>query len=584
LKNAKAAKATGSDLPIKLALAALLLFFLPSVLSAETSIPVVIVGADARLQDNIKLTLGDIQAEDLENYYFSSQLPERIGKAIHAMGYYQAKFDYVVEEQPEAGKLIRIKVQAGNAAVWEAPNISVDGEASELKKVGDLVKNTPFIVGTAMTHADYDNYKQLLIDSCIQEGYQNATFTRSELRINAKSNTAKAVITIDSGVRYKIASTSYRGSRLDQDVLDRLAIAASGDWYNRRLVTKQYKTLLDSLYFSSVRIEPTFNHIEGLVTLVIELQDAPRNDILLGAGFATDLGPKLSIRWSKPAVNKKGHSFRSELELTETLQQLTTNYQIPTGRRLDQFMEWGSGIEQKTVEDTESLLFTTGLNFHSSKNNWQQIVGVNIESDHYQQGSESRQATTYFMPTASWSYLKMNSGGNRGHRLWLNTQASTEDLYSDTDFIHILAGAKILLPLTDSHAVIARAEVGAVLSNNFEELPSSKRFFTGGDQTVRGYSFESLAPKNTDGSLKGGDRLTVASLEYRWRFSKRWGLATFVDTGRAYFNSSDSFHTGAGIGIRWFSPLGQLRIDLAHPIDDDEHDGYQLHISMGPAI
>jgi translocation and assembly module TamA len=127
-------------------------------------------------------------------------------------------------------------------------------------------------------------------------------------------------------------------------------------------------------------------------------------------------------------------------------------------------------------------------------------------------------------------------------------------------------------------------EVGVLLNDDFDNVPLSKRFFTGGDQTVRGYNFESLSPRDSAGDLIGGDRLNVASVEYRWRFKPQWALALFVDSGRAYFDSSAPFRTGAGFGGRWFSPIGQVSVDLAFPISDAEYDGFQIHISMGPSI
>ena len=126
--------------------------------------------------------------------------------------------------------------------------------------------------------------------------------------------------------------------------------------------------------------------------------------------------------------------------------------------------------------------------------------------------------------------------------------------------------------------------MGILINDDFDKVPSSKRFFTGGDQTVRGYQFESLSSRNSESDLIGGDRLNVVSLEYRWRFKPHWAVATFVDSGRAYINSKEPFHTGAGVGIRWLSPIGQMSMDVAMPVNDNEYDGFQIHISMGPSI
>jgi translocation and assembly module TamA len=181
-------------------------------------------------------------------------------------------------------------------------------------------------------------------------------------------------------------------------------------------------------------------------------------------------------------------------------------------------------------------------------------------------------------------YLHLPSPGDKGQRFWLNLQATTKDLYSDTSFVRLLSGFKVLYPTIKNHSVIARAEFGVLINQHFDEVPSSKRFFTGGDQTVRGFGFETLAPRNEDGEVIGGDRLNLVSLESQWRVSSAYALALFVDSGRAYFDSAEPFRSGAGIGLRWFSPVGQIRFDLATPINDSYYSGFQFHISMGPPI
>lgn len=551
---------------------------------AGEPVAVDIVGADKKLAENIKLSLGTIERAELNNSFFARQLTAMIEKSIRGMGYYQAKFTTEVIAADETTATLRITVDKGKPVVWEKAAIQVKGDADQLPELQTLLAKPPFVPGMVMQHPVYDEYKQRIIDICIKNGYQNAKFSRSELRINIKENKARAFITVDSGTRYKISSINYSGSNLSDEILDSLAVLTVGDWYSRRLVTRQYRALLDSQYFSSVSVDPVHNHQQGLVSIQIILQDSSPNDVLLGAGFDTDLGPQFTIKWSKPIISSKGHSFNSSLELAESVQEITARYQIPVGHPLDRYIELGAGVQNKTVEDTESILITTGLNLHTSKNKWKRVFGINIESEQYQQGTEAKQSTTYVMPAASWSYATLAAAEERGYRLWLDVQASTENLYSDTNFLRVVTGIKTILPIAKRHALISRLELGAIYNEDFSGVPSSKRFFTGGDQSVRGYSYESLAPRNAQGELIGGDRLNVGSLEYQWRFAERWGVAAFVDTGRAYFRSSDAFRTGAGIGARWFSPVGQLRFDLAFPINDAEYQGFQLHISMGPQI
>jgi translocation and assembly module TamA len=108
------------------------------------------------------------------------------------------------------------------------------------------------------------------------------------------------------------------------------------------------------------------------------------------------------------------------------------------------------------------------------------------------------------------------------------------------------------------------------------------RFFAGGDNSVRGYKFESLGPEDETGKVIGGSGLLTASFEYEHPLINRWSIAVFVDSGNAFTGSRFEPKTGAGVGARWQSPLGPVRIDLAFPLDDDEDA--RLHVSLGPDL
>ena len=118
---------------------------------------------------------------------------------------------------------------------------------------------------------------------------------------------------------------------------------------------------------------------------------------------------------------------------------------------------------------------------------------------------------------------------------------------------------------------------------NLSRLPKQLRFFAGGDNSVRGYGFESLGERNAAGAVVGGKHLLTGSIEYEHPVRDDWGLALFVDTGNA-FNDWDSIDlkTGAGFGARWKSPIGPVRVDVAWPVDDfsDPH----LHLNIGPDL
>lgn len=146
--------------------------------------------------------------------------------------------------------------------------------------------------------------------------------------------------------------------------------------------------------------------------------------------------------------------------------------------------------------------------------------------------------------------------------------------------------AKWLTTFFQHHRVISRIEQGAIWVDDIQNIPPSIRFFTGGDQTVRGYSYESLSPRDSNGQLVGGQYLSVASIEYDYEIAENWRVALFVDSGTAtnsYKKGQVEWQTGAGPGIRWVTPLGPLKLDFAFAISEPGSP-WRIHFSMGPDL
>jgi translocation and assembly module TamA len=173
-----------------------------------------------------------------------------------------------------------------------------------------------------------------------------------------------------------------------------------------------------------------------------------------------------------------------------------------------------------------------------------------------------------------------------------------------TDFAQVTADGKWIHALGRRSRFIARGSLGATKVGDFDKLPPELRFFAGGDRSIRGYSYQTVGPplpedlvpealarcaadKNRDCQdlVIGGRNLAVASAEYEYYFTRNWGIATFVDTGDAFSTFGDYRQkVGVGVGARWRSPVGMVRVDLGFPVHDDAHHGVELHIVIGPDL
>ena len=119
--------------------------------------------------------------------------------------------------------------------------------------------------------------------------------------------------------------------------------------------------------------------------------------------------------------------------------------------------------------------------------------------------------------------------------------------------------------------------------SEFEQLPTSYRFFAGGINSIRGYDFQELGPVGDEGDVIGGRFLTVVSAEYEHTVLENWGLAVFVDHGNAFNENRISLKTGLGVGLRWYSPIGPVRIDVAFPLNEAE-SSIRFHFAAGARL
>ena len=162
-------------------------------------------------------------------------------------------------------------------------------------------------------------------------------------------------------------------------------------------------------------------------------------------------------------------------------------------------------------------------------------------------------------------------------------RVAAESVLSDTSFVQLRAETKWLQQVGDDGRMIVRAAVGGMVVDDFDALPPELRFFAGGDRSIRGFDYQEIGDFNAEGKVIGGKYQALASAEYEHYFLPRWGAAVFVDAGDAFTQRFDT-NVGAGIGVRWKSPVGLVRLDIARPVISDFDDSWRIHLVIGPDL
>lgn len=569
-------------LPTLQCLCALLCFLFSVPVQAKFKLK--IEGVNKVQEDNIRLHLSNWEALPTgkpETVY--KQIRNTVNKSLQPLGYYEARVESHID-----GNTLSLSIQPGPPVVWGKEDIVIPELMPDVQRQVDrLLASHPFKPGQVINHQTYDQFKKNVLTRIRQSGYLDARWVSNRLLVNLDSHQARVELHLESGQRYRISDIDFSGSALSSNTTYILINTETGIWYDADQLGSIYDNLLGSGYFKYANIDVQQEPPDE-ATLNIELTDQPSDQFSTGIGYGTDTGMRGKLGWTRSMVNQRGDSIFNSLQVSEIGEELTTQYRIPWPHPLEEYLSWDTGWQREDTTDRESSLFSTGLSYNlSSHNRWQHKFGLNLEHEKYQQGDNEDQVVTYVLPNYRY-LLRINKGNKPGNRsllkLWFNTALGISILDDDARFLGAEVGASYDKELSYRHGFATRFTLGGIATDDLYTVPLSKRFYTGGDQTVRGYKYNSLSTRDADDELLGGQFLNVFSLEYRYRYLPNWMLAVFADTGRAYISSEEPFNTGAGIGIRWQLPVGMFAFDLATPIDHPDENKVRLHVYMSSLL
>jgi translocation and assembly module TamA len=347
-----------------------------------------------------------------------------------------------------------------------------------------------------------------------------------------------------------------------------------------------YESLNGSGYFGSVsiRTKPATNGSHEVPVFIL-LTPGIRRVYTAGLGYATDIGLQGRLGYTNRRRNSKGHMFDSRLRVSRIDSELTGTYRWPRGNPNKEWVGFYGGFQRKRTETSDSDTVTLGARLaYNRGEHWLESPYVNLSNEDFKVG-EQVDSTRLLTPGVTWESTvgrdvrRMRSG----RRINLQITGAHKSFASDTSFLQLTASAKWVTSFSEANRLLARVDLGYTAKTDVEDLPATVRFFAGGDNSVRGYDYETIGPVDADGAVTGGNNLAVFSVEFDRLVAKSWSVAAFIDTGTAFNDFDVDFQTGAGIGIRWYSPLGPIRVDVAHPFGESDRST-RLHITLGPDL
>jgi len=320
------------------------------------------------------------------------------------------------------------------------------------------------------------------------------------------------------------------------------------------------------------------------VPVRVVLKPVPQRSIRPGIGYGTDTGARFGLRYRDLNMFHQGHELNSHLFISERLQGLATSYIIPSNRDIRTFTSAQINIQREDVTTYKSSLIALELGRTVSFGHQKQGTAyVKFQQEAYTisyQDASSR----YILPGLRFSDNHYDNlvRPNSGFRYALDLRGTSQVLGSTTQLLQLLGEASHILPLPWRLSLLTSAKAGITFfSDPLHDIPPSLRFFAGGDQSVRGYAYQSLGPFDAFGNVVGGKNLLTGCVELRRAILDDWAVSTFYNAGNAFDSFSNlRMFQAAGAGVHYFTPVGALNLSVARQIDVFD-PGFRIHFTVG---
>jgi translocation and assembly module TamA len=528
-----------------------------------------------------------------EQYQESLQL--KVEAATQVFGYYHAA-TVVTPPSVLTSSLVKnknwsLQVELGPITLIRKLSIKIDGEGAQDSEIQTLLSSFKLKQGNPLEHSTYENTKSELQSLALSRGYFDFEFEQNNIKVFESLNVADITIHINSGLRYKFADLRFGKDTRSRQLIKNLMPFKTGDYYQASQLGLLNQRLKQTQYFHHVIVRPLVAEaLNYTVPIEVILTHKARDNFDVGLGVSSDVGARFTGKWKRPWVNKSGHSVGAEVFYSSPEQYVSVDYKVPLEDAFQNYLSYQAGYQAQNDNDTSSHKWSISATRHWTvvDSDWQRSAFLRLEQETFIQGLETEQTTRLLTPGFTLSRLRSKGGLDIswGDKQSITTEFASKSLLSDINLFRITAASKWVRSY-GLHRFFWRAELGGVVTNNFEQVPSSLRFFTGGDQSVRGFDYKTLSPFELDSDgereLTGGQYLSVASFEYSYPVADSWRAAAFVDAGNASQDLFKDLAIGFGFGAIWYSPIGPVRLYLAKGKSDFGSTRY-FHISMGPSL
>jgi translocation and assembly module TamA len=448
-------------------------------------------------------------------------------------------------------------------------------------------------VGSQSDGATLEQNQRRLLDHLLSKGYPRARIVGRRAEARLAEGAADAVYEFESGPRATFNGVEAVGARnTKSDFIEKMKTWDDGAYINREELAEFRDELSETGLFTSIEVDAGTISANGAAPVRVTLEERKQRTIGAGVSYSTSEGPGGRLFLEYRNIAGRGERARAEVEATEVRQAFDFDIDKPLPRfpgsafanlsfvndTTDAFnarsLEIGAGFAKRWLDDR--LETRAGLTLETS----------NVESRLRSAPSGADERTYLFsVPiSATWDTeddpLLLSSGARAS--LFVIPYTGTDQFTR----LELVGRSRRQFGEGDRFTLAARFRIAATAGSALRSLPVNKRIFSGGGSSVRGYDFQAVGPLDADGVPVGGRSAVEAAVEARAKVFGPIQLAAFADAGAVYSDSFPDFVgdylVGAGGGLRYLTPIGPIRLDVAIPLEKRPTDpGFQFYISLG---
>lgn len=524
---------------------------------------------------------------------------DRLRQALSSMGYYGAKIETQIRWEaspPEViydivpGQEYRIE-EAGlriweNAAEKEQPKITPPGKVEIGLKPGAPARSEDILAAEAG-----------IVRQLKSMGYPYARAFDRDAQVDHDTAAMTVVYLVESGKRLQFGPAQIKGlQEVQAETIQREISWFEGAWYDLHLLEQTRENLQETGLFSLVRVDPAPPEAvaEGRIPVLIELTERKHRTISLGLQYRTDEGAGAAADWEHRNFMKLGRSLRIRSQVTELEQSFSVNYDIPEFLNTRDTLT----LQAKTAQIETDLYRSRRIDIgawieHSITPEMSLGFGPALRVSRVKEDGDSDNFYLFSFPVqGDVDRRNDRMDPTQGYRIVDRMSPFIDVQDVGVWFVKNEITLTGFLPLggASGYTLAARLHLGVVGGASLASIPADERLYAGGGGSIRGYAYQDVGPLDRDGKPTGGRSVTDWSVEVRKRINKQFGFVVFVDGGAAhetpYFDFGDSIQWGAGVGLRYFTPIGPLRFDVAVPLNRREgiDSSAQFYISIGQAF